>query len=177
MAADDDEDGHRPDRLWRVEQRQTEIIARLDRLQNDLTANVQRREQHEWRMTDFMAAITKHLEELIKRPAASSLFGEPAIVRMVVLGFLALATFALTGKALDLRWLKLIKPPSRWGREPRCSGFAMLVGAALGTLLSWWLSTPLTPWLEFKYLTATYRLGDHEIQIAGVYRVNQECDG
>ena len=61
MAADEDNGGGRTDRLWRVEERQRDTIARLERLQTRLDENFQRREAYEWRAEQTMAALERRL--------------------------------------------------------------------------------------------------------------------
>lgn len=67
MADDssDEDDGRRPDQLWRIGQRQLEIISRLERLQQKLDEIAQRRDAHDWRVEQFMAAMGRQLEDLL----------------------------------------------------------------------------------------------------------------
>ena len=86
----------RVDRIWRMEQRQTEIIARLneiigrmDRVQLRLDEATQRRESHDWRLDSSLADLTKHIDELARRPASGGgtcSVNMPLILK-IVLGF------------------------------------------------------------------------------------------
>lgn len=47
-----------------------------------------------------------------------------------------------------------------------------VVGLALGFGISWWINRP---WMEWEWITATYRLGDFRIALVGQYDVNRDC--
>ena len=98
---DDDEGGHRSDRLWRVEQRQQEIINRLDRLQTRIDETVQRHDAHDWRVEQIITAINSQMADLLKRPTfvpAGLLAEMTPFLKIVVGGLLSLVAALAFGK-------------------------------------------------------------------------------
>lgn len=101
MADTDDNGGGRVDRLWRLEQRQNEVIAKLERLYSKVEEIATNAELQRYQVKRDVETAMKMLEELIKRPVSSgtSLFGEPTIVKIVVTGLLSLIAALAAGKA------------------------------------------------------------------------------
>lgn len=92
---DDDNGGHRPDRLWRVEQRQGEMISRLDRLQQRLDDIA----SHNWRLENSLIAISRQLDDLLKRSMGGMLGEMAPLVKMVLGALLAMIAALAFGKA------------------------------------------------------------------------------
>ena len=52
---------------------------------------------------------------------------------------------------------------------------SLLACVTIGLGAGWWLGSPPPPWLVFKELHASYRLGSNEILLTGRHLVNREC--
>ena len=90
-------------RLWRLEQRQSEVIIKLDRLYDKIEEFAQTAEHQRWQMRRDIETIAKLLEDLMRRPTATTnsagLFGEPTVVKIVLGGLLSLIAALAFGKA------------------------------------------------------------------------------
>jgi hypothetical protein len=106
MPLDDDDNGgpRRPDRLWRVEERQKEIVARLEHLQRRLDETIQRRDNHDWKLEQHMERVVNLLEDLSRRPTvtptSSNFFGEPTVLKIVLGGLMSLVAALALGRAI-----------------------------------------------------------------------------
>lgn len=53
--------------------------------------------------------------------------------------------------------------------------WALLIGILLGSILSWWLNYDKPRWMHFESLSASYVLGEKEIELSGAYVVARPC--
>lgn len=103
MAAPLDQDVSLEGRLWRVEQRQADVLVRLVRLEERLEVIAQGAMQR----TYAIANLEKKVDELERRRNGNGGNGltrsfESALVRTVVFGLLALVAALAAGKALSI---------------------------------------------------------------------------
>ena len=52
---------------------------------------------------------------------------------------------------------------------------ALLVSAAIGLGIGWWLGSPPPPWLAFPEVRATYVPGSNVVEVTGLYRARNTC--
>lgn len=99
---DEDYGGQRSDRLWRVEQRQVDILGRLDRLQNRIDENIARREAHEWRTEQTLGTLNAQLAELLKRPVTAPLVEMTPLLKIGLTGLLGIIAALAFGRAMNI---------------------------------------------------------------------------
>lgn len=91
MALPVDEDGITANRLWRLEQRQSDVLARLEKIELLLEVVRHAGEARSWRIDE----IDRHIEALEKKPTGGT-FGENRAVQLIIYGLVA-AVVALAG--------------------------------------------------------------------------------
>jgi hypothetical protein len=85
-----DEDGSTANRLWRLEQRQNDVLTRLEKIELLLELVRHAGEARTWRIDE----IDRHIEALEKKP--TGMFGENRTAQLIIYGLVA-AVVALAG--------------------------------------------------------------------------------
>ena len=53
--------------------------------------------------------------------------------------------------------------------------YGFVVGLVVGSFLVWVLYVPVTPWMQFNWIAATYEPGNPTIYLDGEYEIIREC--
>lgn len=72
----------------------------------------------------------------------------------------------------------ILKHPRQWFKAECLAFWSLMIGIAVGGIITWWAARPPTPWIEFEWLTAVYvpqGKDGPEIQLKGVYYIVREC--
>lgn len=65
---------------------------------------------------------------------------------------------------------------SAWGGNiSRPVWVSALVGVLIGAAISWWINSPIPPWIEIDEVSATYVRGSRLVNVAGEYTARRTC--